>query len=54
MLKPILAIAAYLSPDQIWEIPRLIKEIDPGYKIFLRQHDYGGVKMVVYAVQQQS
>lgn len=51
--RPILAIAAYHSPNHLWEIPKLIQEIEPGYKIYLRQHDYGTVETVIYAVPQQ-
>lgn len=48
--QPILAIAAYHSPDHLWQIPKLIKEMDSGYSIFLRQHDYGNIETVVYAI----
>ena len=51
--QPILAIAAYHSPEHLWEIPNLIKKIEPSYKIYLRQHDYGTVETVIYAVPDQ-
>lgn len=52
--QPILAVAAYHSPDHLWKIPKLIKEINPRYKLFLRQHDFGVVETVVYAVPNRS
>jgi len=39
--KPRLAICTYHGYDDIYEIPRLIEEIQPGYKFYMRYH--GGV-----------
>ena len=48
--RPILAIAAYHSPEHIWEVAELIKKTNPNYKLYLRQHDFGSVETVVYAI----
>lgn len=48
--RPKLAIAAYHRPDHLWKIAELIKEMDPSYKIYLRQHDEGIIETALYAV----
>lgn len=47
---PRLAVAAYHRPNDIWQIPLLIKSIVPRYRLFLRQHDIGIIETVIYAV----
>ncbi len=46
---PKLSIAAYHHPKDLWSIPLLIKELRADYKLYLRQHDGGGIETVFYA-----
>jgi FkbM family methyltransferase len=48
--RPKLAISAYHRPSDLWEIPKLIRELDADYRLFLRQHDGGIIETVLYAV----
>ena len=48
--KPKLAISAYHRPSHLWEVPAKILELNPDYKIYLRQHDRGIVETVCYAL----
>ena len=36
--KPKLAISAYHKEDDLWKIPQLIKELNPGYKLYFEHH----------------
>jgi hypothetical protein len=36
--KPKLAISAYHSLEHIWQVPLLIHEIEPDYRLYLRHH----------------
>ncbi len=38
--KPKLCICAYHRREDLWELPLLIKELNDGYKIYLRKHLY--------------
>jgi hypothetical protein len=46
---PKLAISGYHRPSDLWEIPALIRELNPDYKLSLRQHDGGTIETVIYA-----
>lgn len=48
--KPILAVCIYHSVEDHWQIPLLIKEIRPDYKIYIRHYHYMGIETVVYAI----
>lgn len=50
--KPKLAICVYHLPNDLWEIPQLITEINSNYKLFLRQYNAGflPIESVIYAV----
>lgn len=48
--KPMLAICAYHMNDDFLEIPKLIKQIVPEYKFYLRHHNVAGTETVIYAV----
>lgn len=48
--KPMLAICAYHRNDDFLEIPRLIRQIVPEYKFYLRHHNVAGTETVIYAV----
>lgn len=48
--KPMLAICAYHLNDDFLEIPRLIREMVPEYKFYLRHHNVAGTETVIYAI----
>lgn len=48
--KPMLAICAYHKNDDFLEIPKLIKEMVPEYRFYLRHHNVSGTETVIYAV----
>jgi hypothetical protein len=49
--KPKLAISVYHRPEDIWEIPLLVKEYNPGYKFYLRHyHLLDMLETVMYAL----
>jgi FkbM family methyltransferase len=48
--KPVLAICAYHRPDDLWELSALAASLNPGYKFYLRSHDYDGWETVLYAI----
>jgi hypothetical protein len=47
---PVLAICAYHVQDHLWNIPLLIHELNPSYRLFLRPHSQTVVDLVCYAV----
>ncbi|ADQ45926.1 methyltransferase FkbM family [Caldicellulosiruptor kronotskyensis 2002] len=47
--SPDLAISVYHKIEHIWEIPYLIKKINPNYKLYLRTHGLYGMETVLYA-----
>ncbi|MDR2357949.1 MAG: FkbM family methyltransferase [Oscillospiraceae bacterium] len=49
-VKPKLAICAYHKPEDIYELPRTIREIRDDYRFCLRQHEAGYWDTVLYAV----
>lgn len=51
--KPNLAISIYHKPDDLYEIPLLIKSWNLGYKFYLRMYCYSGVDAVMYAVKEK-
>ena len=50
---PRLAISGYHRPTDLWQIPALIRDLDPHYKLYLRQHDGGVIETVVYALTEE-
>ena len=48
--KPKLAICTYHNLADLWEIPLLIKKINPGYKIYLRHYNEFLFDTVCYAI----
>lgn len=48
--KPMLAICVYHRNDDFLEISKLIREIVPEYKFYLRHHNVAGTETVLYAV----
>jgi FkbM family methyltransferase len=47
--RPKLAISVYHRPSDLWAIPKLIRELLPDYRLYLRQHDGGIIETVLYA-----
>jgi FkbM family methyltransferase len=47
--KPKIAVSAFYFPEDVYDIPLLIKKIRPDYKFKLRQYDYGYYETVLYA-----
>ena len=47
---PRLAISAYHRPGDLWAVPELIRQLHPGYALYLRQHDGGVIETVAYAL----
>jgi FkbM family methyltransferase len=45
-----LAVAVYHQPDDLWELPALIQEINPAYRFGLRSHMDDGADLMLYAV----
>jgi len=50
--KPGLAICLYHHPDHIWQIPLLIKDWMPAYKLYMRCHAFNTFELVLYAMQE--
>lgn len=48
--KPKLSVCLYHKINDLWEIPLLIKSIQPDYKIYLRQYAYTLFDTVCYAI----
>ncbi len=48
--KPKLAICVYHKLEDIWELPWLLHEIQPGYTFFLRHYSFSDVETVLYAL----
>jgi FkbM family methyltransferase len=48
--KPNLAISIYHKPEDLWEIPLLIKTLNPDYKMYIRVHNHMGIETVLYCV----
>lgn len=47
--RPRLAISAYHMPADLWELPALIRELNPGYRFFLDHHTNFAEETVPYA-----
>ena len=47
---PMLAVSIYHKREDIWEIPKIILELNPKYKFFLRHYSLRQVDTVLYAV----
>lgn len=48
--KPKLAICVYHKPEDMWEIPELILEYCPEYKLYLRHYSIANTETVLYAI----
>jgi hypothetical protein len=47
---PVLTISAYHRQNDLWNIPLLIKSLNPEYRFFLRPHDFEVWDTVCYAI----
>ncbi len=50
--KPKLAISVYHRPEDIWEIPELILDLCPAYKLYLRHYTLKEYDTVLFAISQ--
>ena len=50
--SPNLAICLYHNQSHLWEIPKLIKDLNPNYKVELRYHGFNGFETVAYAFRE--
>jgi FkbM family methyltransferase len=48
---PDLAVCLYHFQSHLWEIPVLLKQLIPSYKLRLRYHRFNGLEIVVYATK---
>jgi FkbM family methyltransferase len=48
--SPRLAISAYHRPADLWRVPQAALELNPDYRLYLRQHDGGVIETVLYAL----
>ena len=46
--RPKLAISAYNLPSHLCQVPFLMRELNPHYDLYLRQHDGGIIETVAY------
>lgn len=47
---PFLAVSAYHRPDDLWELPRQIRRLNPAYQFMLRSHGADGADLTLYAI----
>lgn len=47
---PILAVSVYHKPADLWELPRYMKSLNPGYELFLRTQGEDGMDAICFAV----
>lgn len=50
--KPKLAISAYHSDEDLLSLPRMIKDIDPSYRLYLGHHTIHAEETIIYAVSE--
>ncbi|MBD5461468.1 MAG: FkbM family methyltransferase [Lachnospiraceae bacterium] len=48
--KPKLAVCVYHKPGDIWELPELILEMRPDYKLYFRHYSDRSIETVLYAI----
>ncbi|MFZ3053695.1 MAG: FkbM family methyltransferase [Sulfuricurvum sp.] len=51
--KPNLAICLYHKPEDLWEIPLLIHQIEPSYDMYLRVHEDMCLSTVLYCIKKE-
>lgn len=45
-----LAVSVYHKPEDFWELPLLLRDMQPDYEFYLREHGPDGVDTVLYAL----
>lgn len=48
--RPVIAMALYHKPGDMWELPLLVNQLVDDYKFYIRQHDNNSFDAVFYAV----
>lgn len=48
--KPKMAVSIYHKREDIWELPKLLLEINPEYRFYLRHYSFRDAETVLYAV----
>lgn len=48
--KPKMAVSIYHKREDIWELPKLLLEINPEYKFYLRHYSFRDAETVLYAI----
>lgn len=48
--RPAIAMSIYHRPEDLWELPLLVRERLPEHRLFIRQHGYNGFDTVLYAI----
>ena len=51
--QPILAVCLYHAQEHLWQIPLLIKSLNPSYQLFLRRYSDECWELVCYAVPEE-
>lgn len=51
--KPNLAICLYHKPEDLWELPLLIKQIEPSYDMYIRVHEDMCLSTVLYCISKE-
>lgn len=49
--RPKLCVSGYHKASHLWEVPLLINELCPEYKLYLRQHDGGVIESTFYGLR---
>jgi len=47
---PNLAISLYHKPEDLWELPLLIHQLNPNYDFYLRVHAHLGIETILYCI----
>jgi FkbM family methyltransferase len=50
---PVLAVCGYHTPDHFWQVPQLIHDIEPNYRLFLRRYAPAPFELICYAVPEE-
>src|SRR5205814_10273287 len=48
--EPILAVSIYHKPDDLWQLSRYIKSLNPNYRLFLRTQGEDGMDAICFAL----
>jgi hypothetical protein len=48
--QPLLTVAIYHRPEDLFELPRLVSQLCPDHRLHIRTHNRFGLDIVLYAV----